>query len=180
MIELIFDEADLQTILTKKLNPSVVAYSQHTTVEDLAPGVTREDWRSVEKEEKEKTRPIVYVALGSHANYFKVDEFKIDNPELWKTGIYYAIPRSKDADVTGRGKRLSPNNYQLTLLSDSTVWLRFKGLWGEWISNEPLERIKLTNIWDNGPATISQQDPWKYPLKWGMDRPDDSEFWKTR
>src|SRR5262249_32628538 len=53
----------VNVVLDRDRQPVEAAYSQHCTGE-------RMPWTRVEKSPHESTHPVVYVALGSHANYF--------------------------------------------------------------------------------------------------------------
>jgi hypothetical protein len=61
MIQLDFDAATAQDALAKP--PYEVGYSQHT-------GAERAEWGASKLTLVDKTHPVVYPALGSHANYF--------------------------------------------------------------------------------------------------------------
>jgi hypothetical protein len=79
--------------------PCMMTCSQHHT------GGKREYW-TVELDTPRSLRPVVYVALGSHANYFS----KIDTIEDVATGDGYTL-----------------RNYELKVFGD---WINWKGLWG--------------------------------------------------
>jgi len=60
LVECIWNGDDIQEIIDSGKEPDYVSFSQHHWVETLS-------WNAVEK--KDSTHPVVYVALGSHANY---------------------------------------------------------------------------------------------------------------
>jgi hypothetical protein len=76
--------------------PVLVTASQHRN------GEKREFWRC----ELERGRPVIYVAIGSHANYFTPGD------------------RGED-DANGRGKKLSAVKWR-----DFGDWATWKGIWG--------------------------------------------------
>ncbi|MCW4045737.1 MAG: Vps62-related protein [Candidatus Bathyarchaeota archaeon] len=96
----------IQVFLDASGNPQTVLASQHGAGQNAA-------WSDVEKSD---THPVIYVAQGSHANYFRSYQGKM--------GI--------ENDIVGSdGKTISAN--QLTLVQlNSQSWLNFKGRWGYW------------------------------------------------
>ena len=64
VVECIWKGNDLNSIIDNNKHPDFVAFSQHNWVETLP-------WDDVEKEKENglASHPVVYVALGSHANY---------------------------------------------------------------------------------------------------------------
>jgi len=61
LVELIWLKDDLDYIIENELNPDYVVCSKHGWNE-------RREWKDVEKDEE--THPVIFVAKGSHANYF--------------------------------------------------------------------------------------------------------------
>src|SRR5262249_59654528 len=61
MIQLDFNAGSAAEALTRK--PTEVGYSQHT-------GAERADWGAAKLQIVGGTHPVVYPALGSHANYY--------------------------------------------------------------------------------------------------------------
>lgn len=91
---------------TSSGKPETTLYSQHLAGENAG-------WGDVEKE---NDHPVVYVAQGSHANYFRSYQGKI--------GI--------ENDIVGSdGLTIKPENLTLVML-DSQSWLGFAGRWGYW------------------------------------------------
>ena len=84
--------------------PDVAVYAQHTHAE-------KRPWRDVEREDG---RPIVYVARGSHASYFKAG---YHTTEAW-----YDL-----AD----GKRTAPELALEILDGEGPGWARWPGRWGD-------------------------------------------------
>jgi len=103
--------------------------------------------------EKEGDHVKIYVALGSHANYFR--------PYSGKFGLAN--------DVVGdNGKVLKTNDYTLELL-ESQDWLDFKGRWGEFFT---IDSIVLGEAGPYGPqyygrAFETSKAAWDDPIEWG-------------
>jgi hypothetical protein len=91
-------------------NPQKALYSQHGAGENAG-------WGDVEKNDN---HPVVYVAQGSHANYFRSYQGKI--------GIENDI-------VGGDGVTVEPTDLNLVIL-DTQGWLSFGGRWGYWGTDE--------------------------------------------
>lgn len=88
--------------------PVRAVYSQHGSGENAA-------WGDVEL--YDNTHPVVYVAQGSHANYFRSYQGKI--------GV--------ENDVVGSdGISIMPSNLTLVSLDTMPGWLNFQGRWGYW------------------------------------------------
>jgi hypothetical protein len=87
----------------------------------------RRAWARVERR---ATRPVVYVALGSHANYFRRGEAPLDRrcwPDVANRiyDAYGVVLR----DHVAAGPVLRPQVVPVTRSSPS--WMRFPGAWGE-------------------------------------------------
>jgi hypothetical protein len=96
----------VQVFLDAFGNPQTVLASQHGSGQNAA-------WSDVEKS---GTHPIIYVAQGSHANYFRSYQGKM--------GI--------ENDVVGSdGKTITADQLNLVPLN-SQSWLDYKGRWGYW------------------------------------------------
>jgi len=138
----IFHEGDWEVVqvdLDGKLKPYRADYSQHgygqwRNWDENIPG-------HVEKSENNADRPVVYVGLGSHANYFTAGT---DHP-IYYQGADLSYFKVWD-DASGSGNVLnSPNlpssiNTQIKVVpeADQVVsglefdWLKFMGQWGEY------------------------------------------------
>jgi hypothetical protein len=107
----------IQIFLDSSNNPQQALYSQHGAGENAA-------WGDIEKQD---THPIVYVAQGSHANFFR--------PYQGKMGIESDI-------VSNDGKTITPTDLNLVILGEQgshppeQSWLDFAGRWGYWGTNE--------------------------------------------
>jgi hypothetical protein len=116
MIQLDFDAADAAAAL--KTGPYEVGYSQHT-------GGERAAWRSSKLKLLDGTHPVVYLALGSHANYFS------SQPFLGRSG-----PQGVGCDDTlGPSRDIRPVVALVPTAKDAYLheypWLGFLGHWGE-------------------------------------------------
>jgi hypothetical protein len=147
MIQLVFPAPTVRAALGTK--PAEIAYSQHG-------GAERAQW-SDEKVEKTSDHPVVYVAAGSHANYF--------SSALW-LGRGAAEGFGCD-DTLGPSTRLRTDAVLVpqTALSpdDPFAWLAFSGRWGQ--------RERGVNNGPTGPATKAQ---WLQPIRWEEKRTRDS------
>lgn len=100
--------------------PLHVGYSQHSR------GVRRE-WA---KAPKQGARPLVYVALGSHANYPDAG-IQIFDPRVVERLFISIIRQSggRPIDRTGRGRVVRPALARVN--REDPMWMRFAGRWGE-------------------------------------------------
>jgi hypothetical protein len=88
--------------------PDLAVYAQHKHAGQLA-------WGKVERAPDSDAAPVVYVARGSHASYFK--------PGAHWTGIWF-----DQAD----GKRRAPKPATLEIVTDTDPsWLGWPGYWGD-------------------------------------------------
>jgi len=103
----------IQVFLDGSGNPQKVLLSQHFSGENAA-------WSDVEKQD---THPVVYVAQGSHANYFKPYQGKIvlENDIVGSNGITI-VPSSLNLVILEEKDNHSPDQ----------SWLDFAGRWGYW------------------------------------------------
>ncbi len=119
--------------------PIFAAYSQHL-------GGERADWELVEHYEN---HPNVYVALGSHANYYRP---------------YQGMVGPASDSCSASGWLLSPSVYTMVELDESdagTQWLNFAGCWGDYGS------IDSGIMGERGPVGPAYQgDRWDNPLSW--------------
>jgi hypothetical protein len=162
MIQLVFCGRDANQILNSGASPNTVAYSQHTS------GKAR-DWVSANKLD---SHPCVYVAEGSHANFFSVADTPeipiLQEAQVDRTVLFCGT--MDEAEAVARGIEKSgeePVRYELELLpemSDEAAidsdasWLRYD-LWGE-------VSILPTGLGPLGPASKEREDQWANPLNW--------------
>ena len=116
-------EADWEAVtvlLDERARPVEVGLSRHC-------GGARRAWSRVEKR---GSRPVVYVALGSHANYFAPGATRLD-PRCWPSeavAIYRAYGVAM-LDHAARSRLLAPPLVRVT--RSSPAWMSFAGTWGE-------------------------------------------------
>lgn len=144
MIELVLDTAQ---------NPTWVAYSQHLKGQ-------RASWSDVEK--VDSTHPVVYVARGSHANYFR--------PYQGRLGL-------ENDEVGADGLNLKPSDVKPILLGEmgtayhnsSQDWLTYGGRWGNWAN---LADSEVGFAGPFGPGQTDNYDKWFNPVSWGQGVPE--------
>jgi hypothetical protein len=116
-------------------NPTQALYSQHLEGENAA-------WSDVETV---GTHPVVYVAQGSHANYFRAYQGKI--------GI--------ENDVVGSdGLTINPSNLKMVVLTGQEGWLNFQGRWGYWGTDT---EVALGQAGPEGPKQNAGGVRWAQP-----------------
>ncbi len=150
MIEIVLDSTE---------TPLYAVYSQHFTGE-------RASWNDVGK--VDETHPRVYVALGSHANYFR--------PYQGKLGL--------ENDVVGNAFTLEPDDLQIVLLGEkgtgnhppSQDWLEYGGRWGNWAK---LADISLGAAGPRGPGHGENEEKWSNPVSWGSETFLVNQTWFT-
>lgn len=116
--------------------PVKALYSQHGAGENAA-------WSDVEKVDG---HPVVYVAQGSHANYFR--------PYQGKIGI--------ENDIVGSdGITIAPSDLHLVVVEDPLPsWLDFNGHWGYWGTDE---EVALGRAGPVGPLQNQNGIRWAQP-----------------
>jgi RsiW-degrading membrane proteinase PrsW (M82 family) len=151
----------VQVVLGAGSDPEWVVLSQHH-------GGTRRPWSEAKIEEA--THPVVYVALGSHANYFRGDEDYANTTKLGSARI-------EIMDRTGRGERTIPEVILVPDRGEAEMnraawpgfeWLLFGGGWGEDAPQADFSGPK-------GPADKGAQ--WEQPYAWGAAQPLDTSTW---
>jgi len=140
LVQLHFDARTASEAL--RTGPDEIAVSQHRTGEVAA-------WTD-ERVRREGDRPVVFVALGSHANYFR-------------PGIY--LGRGEDGrglgcDDASKSGRRTPLEVSLLArrpvsASDPFAWLAFTGYWGD---ADPKD-------WAGSTAPVTKQN-WLRPMTW--------------
>jgi protease PrsW len=151
----------IELILSSTGQPEWAVYSQHH-------GGTRRSWAATPKEEG--THPAVFVARGSHANYFMGDE-------VYPSGQDVGNRRIEIVDRTGTSRRLIPKVLMLPGRAElsaypgawpDALWIMFQGRWGE-------TGVQSDFSGPYGPADKGPQ--WEQPIAWGMSQPLDVETW---
>jgi len=107
-------------LLDAREQPLLVGLSEHC-------GGARRDWARVPRR---GSHPVVFVALGSHSNYFAPGRQPLDR-KCWPTealAVYtaYKVPL---LDSVARGRTVLPGVARVTAASPS--WMAFAGTWGE-------------------------------------------------
>lgn len=119
----------VNVVLDENEQPVSTAYSQHCL------GQVR-DWTNTPK--VEDTHPVVYVALGSHANYFTAGIHPINlacvPPAalviLGRIGLPPPSDHMLDGSVIGPPATDGPAT-PIHMIGDDTPWVGFDGFWGE-------------------------------------------------
>lgn len=119
-----------QVVLDASLEPVSTTYSQHEN------GVTAK-WSDVEKDGDHYK---VYVARGSHANYYRS----------------YSGALGLANDECGDDKKLASGDYDIIMLTGSETWLNFMGRWG---SNEGGDSL-IGQAGPQGPKYRQDGDMW--------------------
>lgn len=156
-------EGDWETVLVvlgSSGAPLTASYSQHNGGEQAA-------WTDVDR--VDGTHPTIYVARGSHANYFK--------PFQGKLGF-------ENDEVSGAGKALSPGEYTLVLLGEPGVgnrpetqaWLDYGGRWGDWAERLDAQRGLAG---PPGPTWQDNRPKWFSPVVWSSNLRQVDATWFT-
>ncbi|HEC76026.1 MAG TPA: DUF946 domain-containing protein [Thermoplasmatales archaeon] len=137
---------EMVQITLENNTPLKAFYSQHI-------GGQKAEWKDVEKNGE---HPKVYVARGSHANYFR----------------YYQGKLGLASDYVGKnGKILRPKDYELVILGEKGEgnhveeqnWMDFAGRWGDFGSAEDELRGKRGPF---GPVYREDGEMWE-GIEWG-------------
>jgi hypothetical protein len=152
----------VNVVLSEDEQPQFVGYSQHC-------GGQRRAWASTPTLD---THPIVYVAAGSHANYFSAGSPSIDIrclPDqaiayLQRLGLPLPVDRSFDGgEVAGPREAGGTFTHIRTIEDGHPSWVAFPGFWGE------LQYVHAPSPIGTVPFGTSPQGPayhavWKDPL----------------
>jgi hypothetical protein len=149
----------IQIVLDATEIPQYAVYSQHHSGQ-------KAKWTDVEK--VDETHPRVYVALGSHANYFR--------PYQGKLGT--------ESDIVGNAFTLKPIDLEIVLLGEkgkgnhpeSQAWLEFGGRWGNWAE---LVDEYFGAAGPSGPGQGENLDKWSNPVSWGSGTFEVTQTWFT-
>ena len=110
----------VSVVLDRSGKPLAAAYSQHDEGR-------RRDWANVPKR---GVRPLVYVSLGSHANFFTPGQHVFDprvvTPLLIEIMKQAGVP---PVDRTGNGRLVRPRLVPVTRATPA--WMTYAGAWGE-------------------------------------------------
>jgi hypothetical protein len=110
----------VSVILDLHGKPLLAGYSEHTKGK-------RRDWARVPRQ---GAHPVVYVALGSHANYFTAGVQRFD-PRVVDPLLISVIEQNggQPVDHTGKGPVIRPRVVRVT--PRSPAWMTFAGRFGE-------------------------------------------------
>ncbi len=137
-------------ILDRAGKPRTAGYSRHCS------GARRE-WKRVPKRGQ---RPLTYVALGSHANYFAPGSYPHDK-RCWpeQARIVFENYGKPLRDFVGTGRTISPRLVRVTATSPS--WMTFAGAWGE---DQIIFFPQATFTYGLGPTGPAFKTVWKNPI----------------
>ena len=144
------DWESVSVILDLTGRPLAVGLSRHCL------GLRRA-WSGVRKK---GGHPVVFVALGSHANYFGIGMFRHD-PVCWPRELRDVVRALRLADRTGPGETVRPALVRID--ARSPAWNRFAGRWGEngylhFPNNAPI-------AYPGSPRSPAFQDAWRRPVR---------------
>jgi hypothetical protein len=149
----------IQIVLDSTETPQYAVYSQHHAGE-------RAEWKDVEK--ADETHPRVYVALGSHASYFRQYQGKLGT----------------ENDIVGNAYSLKPEDLEIVYLGEkgtgnhpsSQDWLEFGGRWGNW--DRRIDAY-VGSAGPSGPGHNENAEKWLNPVSWGGDKFLVNQTWFT-
>lgn len=148
----------VHVVLDDKRTPVEAAYSQHCTGQ-------RRAWEDVQKAPG-TSHPIVYVALGSHANFFTPGAHPIARPCVPPPALaFFDAIGTPPLDLAVPGATLGPGSTAIETVHDNEPrWLRFPGTWGEaqYVAAPPFG-IPPT-AFGTSPVGPTFQDDWLDPL----------------
>jgi hypothetical protein len=143
----------VSVILDPRGRPLWAGYSQHEEGR-------RREWARVPKQGR---RPVAYVALGSHANYFAPATHRFD-PRVVDPLFISVIEQNgfRAVDRTGRGATIRPGLVRVS--ASAPGWMRFAGGWGEdqYIRTPTGEPVGTSAAGPRGPAFHEQ---WRRPVR---------------
>lgn len=151
----------VNVVLDEDEQPISAAYSQHCL------GQTR-SWADTTN--VDGTHPVVYVALGSHANYFEAGTHPINlmcvplQAQMILSGLGLPLP----ADHMVDGPVIGPPGVEgpaapIHMIGDETPWLDFDGVWGElqyFHAPAPIGTVPF----GTSPVGPAQHPLWSHPL----------------
>ena len=148
----------VHVVLGDKRTPVEAAYSQHCTGQ-------RRAWADVPKVPG-TSHPIVYVALGSHANFFMPGAHAIARRCVPPPALAFfdaiGIP---PFDIAVPGATLGPGSTAIEAVHDNEPrWLRFPGTWGEAQYVSALAFGIPPTAFGASPVGPAFQDDWLDPL----------------
>jgi hypothetical protein len=131
--------------------PLAAGYSQHGEGKQRA-------WARIPKR---GLRPLVYVALGSHANHFSPGVHRLD-PRVIEPLLIAIIEQSgiRPVEHTGTGRNVRPRLVRVT--GTTPQWMTFAGTWGE----DQFLRTPggLPQAFGGGPRGPAFHELWRQPV----------------
>jgi hypothetical protein len=146
------DWESVTIVLSPAGRPLLAGYSQHCSGK-------RRAWSRVPRQ---GTHPLVYVALGSHSNWFGPGDHPIDTrcyPQVARVVFDAYLPAVLDR--TGAAGRVRPR--VVRVMENAPGWMRFRGTWGEdgfFRAPDPVNTVRF----EAGPAGPAFQEKWRDPL----------------
>jgi hypothetical protein len=141
----------VSVILDTRGKPLTAGYSQHSEGQ-------RREWAKVPKV---GARPRVFVALGSHANYFSAGKHRFD-PRIVEPVLISVIEQKglEPVDRTASGPVVRPRLVRVTATTPS--WMAFAGAWGEdaFLRVPPSEPV----LYGSGPLGPAFHEQWRRPV----------------
>ena len=166
LIQLHFDGLSTQDLLSQQKEPLLAAYSQHQ-------GGQKMSWAEMKNTGLIRdTHPLVYVAKGSHANYFTPGQF-------W-SGL--------DFDDTGLSpwRVIEPEELNVVAFQEDggIEWIGFQGRWGEYlglfISFLDLRFGQQGPFGPQWGEDGQQSKKWRQPQDWAAGLPEyPKPFWTS-
>jgi Vacuolar protein sorting-associated protein 62 len=145
------DWESVSVILDSGGKPLLAGYSQHSEGQ-------RREWSKVQRV---GSHPRVFVALGSHANYFTPGVHRFD-PRIVEPVIISVIRQKglRPVDRTGKGRVIRPRLVPVNVTSPS--WMAFAGAWGEdaYIRVPPSEPAR----YGSAPVGPAFHEQWRRPV----------------
>ena len=144
------DWEEVSVLLDTRGRPLAAGVSRHCA------GVRRE-WSKVPRR---GSRPVVYVALGSHANGFRAGTSVLD-PACWpkEAVAVYKAYGVRMLDHAAAGRTVSPAVVRVG--AASPAWMRFPGTWGE----DQYAGFPNVFRFGTGPRGPIFRDDWRDPAR---------------
>jgi len=171
-------EAIVEHILSNEQMPSHAAYSCHHTA-------YKRNWENLywlpSHIQHYGKRPPVFVAHGSHANYFVPGAYTVAVYKYLAYIILYEVGID-NSDLPQDAQPVQPLKVVLLpVLSDPADvdysqwpqfrWMNFRGYWGQYF--EPIPMVGMSPHGSHPGPTISHEEQWKKPLEWLANLPID-------
>ncbi len=155
------DWENVDVVLDQDKQPVEVGYSQHCLGQ-------RRAW--VPAPRIHSTHPVVYVAVGSHANYFEAGTHPINDACIpAQVAALHPVDYAHAGPIAGpprSGGRMMPVKH---IADDVPTWVRFPGDWGEaqylhGPAPPPAPPVPVTVAFGNSPVGPAFHTEWTDPL----------------